>query len=131
MSQGLARCLAVIALVFLLPLPAASQAHTATVDDATVPRTPDGKPDLQGVWTSGTLTDLERPEEYAGRAFLTDEDVAALEKDAAEEKAISLSQDFVEVTDSNGAPLAQDGVGTYNPNILTEGPGLLRPSGPR
>ena len=121
MSQGLARCLAVIALVFLLPLPAASQAHTATVDDATVPRTPDGKPDLQGVWTSGTLTDLERPEEYAGRAFLTDEDVAALEKDAAEEKAISLSQDFVEVTDSNGAPLAQDGVGTYNPQYFDGG----------
>ena len=35
------------------------------------PQTAWGAPDLQGVWTSGTLTDLERPEEYAGQAFLS------------------------------------------------------------
>ena len=121
-GQSLARSLAVIALVLLLPLPAASQAQTATADDATVPRTSDGRPDLQGVWTSGTLTRLERPQKYAEQAFLTEEDVAALEREAADRKAVSLSQEFVEATDpTTGAPLAQDGVGTYNPQYFDGG----------
>ena len=114
-GQGFARSLAVIALVMLLPWPALSQAQTAIADNATIPRMPDGRPDLQGVWTSGTLTDLERREEYAGRAFLAEEEVAALEREAADDKAFSLSQEYVEPTDPvTGAPLAQGGVGTYN-----------------
>src|SRR5688572_29493633 len=32
-----------------------------------VPRTADGHPDLQGNWTSATLTRLERPDEYGDR----------------------------------------------------------------
>src|ERR1700689_2083092 len=35
----------------------------------TAPRTPDGHPDLQGVWTNGTITPLERPAELAGKEF--------------------------------------------------------------
>ena len=126
-GHGFARFLAVIALVLLVPFLAASQAQTAAADGATVPRTPDGKPDLQGVWTSGTLTDLERPEKYTGREFLSDEDVAALEREAAEEKAVALSQAYVEPTDpTTGAPLAQSGVGTYNPQYF-DGVGTYNP----
>jgi hypothetical protein len=33
----------------------------------TVPRTPDGRPDLQGVWTNSTLTPMERPADLAGK----------------------------------------------------------------
>src|ERR1700674_2685694 len=41
------------------------------------PRTPDGQPDLQGIWTNATLTPLERPSELAGkRAFSADEALA-------------------------------------------------------
>ena len=29
-------------------------------------RTADGHPDLQGMWTSATITPLERPDEYGG-----------------------------------------------------------------
>ena len=42
-----------------------------------VPRTPWGHPDLQGVWDNGTTTPLERPAEFGGREFLTDEELAA------------------------------------------------------
>ncbi len=43
------------------------------------PRTADGHPDLQGVWTSATITPLERPAEYGGRRALTVEEAAQLE----------------------------------------------------
>jgi hypothetical protein len=43
------------------------------------PRTADGHPDLQGMWTSATITPLERPDEYGGRRALTTEEAARLE----------------------------------------------------
>src|ERR1700726_1540540 len=45
--------------------------------------TPDGQPDLQGVWSYATLTPLERPESLAGKAFLTAADAAEFEKQQA------------------------------------------------
>lgn len=45
-----------------------------------LPRTPDGHPDLQGVWTNSTLTPLERPGQFAGKASLTEAEAAAYEK---------------------------------------------------
>ena len=42
-----------------------------------VPRTPWGDPDLQGLWNYGTNTPLQRPLKYAGREWLTEEEVAA------------------------------------------------------
>ena len=40
----------------------------------TLPRTVDGQPDLQGVWTNATPTPLERPKELANKAFFTQEE---------------------------------------------------------
>ena len=48
------------------------------------PRAAGGHPDLQGVWANNNATPLERPKELAGRATLTDEEVAAMKKKAAE-----------------------------------------------
>jgi hypothetical protein len=44
-------------------------------------RTPEGRPDLQGVWSFATLTPLERPGQLAGKSVLTDEEAAAFEKE--------------------------------------------------
>ena len=43
-----------------------------------MPRTPEGRPDLQGLWTTQTFTPLQRPEQFGDRAFLTDEEIAVL-----------------------------------------------------
>jgi len=45
-----------------------------------LPRTIDGHPDLQGVWENNTITPVERPEVFGDKEFLTDEDVAFLER---------------------------------------------------
>jgi hypothetical protein len=42
----------------------------------TLPRTPDGQPDLQGVWNYGTEMPLQRPDELAGKTSLTPEETA-------------------------------------------------------
>jgi hypothetical protein len=47
----------------------------------TVPRTPDGKPDLQGIWNNATLTPMERPAKYAGKATLSDKEAVEFEKE--------------------------------------------------
>jgi hypothetical protein len=48
------------------------------------PRAPDGHPDLQGVWSYNSATPLERPKILADRAYLTQQEVAALQKKAAQ-----------------------------------------------
>jgi hypothetical protein len=40
---------------------AVSKDLAAKTKAGTIPRTPDGHPDLQGIWTNATLTPLERP----------------------------------------------------------------------
>jgi hypothetical protein len=62
------------------------QAPAAAAQEYSPPRTPDGQPDLQGVWTNETITPLERPRNLADKPFYTPEEVAALEKQAAQRR---------------------------------------------
>ena len=52
----------------------------------TPPHTIDGQPDLQGVWTNATITPFERPAQLAGKAYLTEQEAAELEKQSAKSK---------------------------------------------
>ena len=52
-----------------------------------VPLTPWGVPDLQGVWDYRTMTPLQRPPEFTGKAVLTDEEAAAYRIRTLEERA--------------------------------------------
>ena len=56
-------------------IPPTTAAQVATSSESP-PRTPWGVPDLQGIWSYATITPLQRPSALAGRAFLTDEEVA-------------------------------------------------------
>ena len=81
------RCLAAYvsaALVFLVPMASSGQTAGTAPDGWTAPRTPDGHPDLQGIWANNVATPLERPEELAQQAALTDEELAALKARAAQ-----------------------------------------------
>ena len=69
----------VAAVASLVSFPAAGQPEPGW----TLPRTPAGQPDLQGSWSFATITPLQRPSEYTGRELLTDEEVSALNEDAA------------------------------------------------
>jgi len=44
-----------------------------------LPRTPDGHPDLQGVWDNSSLTPLERPANLADKEFFSDAEAADYE----------------------------------------------------
>ena len=73
--------------LLLAATPAAAQVAEADAGDSdpwTPSRTPWGHPDLQGIWDSKTQTPLERSAEHADRAFLTEEEVAALERQTRE-----------------------------------------------
>lgn len=73
-----------VALALALPLTAAGQTGSQ-------PRTPDGRPDLQGVWDFRTVTPLERPEDLSDRAFLTEEEAAEIETGATDRRNVGLA----------------------------------------
>jgi len=51
----------------------------------TPPRTPDGQPDIGGVWTNATITPLERPADLTDKQFFTKEEAAAYEQKTAQQ----------------------------------------------
>ncbi|HVX57888.1 MAG TPA: hypothetical protein VHA37_09250, partial [Candidatus Saccharimonadales bacterium] len=68
------------------PAPVLAQSGLTAVEKAaaalapkgwTMPRTPDGEPDLQGMYTNASLTPQQRPADLAGKAFFTKEEAAA------------------------------------------------------
>jgi hypothetical protein len=105
--RGLGATLSILAVTLMLPASTAGQAPKASTANqspkaatpiqspktttagqpakasaggqSTSPRTPDGKPDLQGTYTFRTITPLQRPAALAGKAVLTPAEAAAFE----------------------------------------------------
>jgi hypothetical protein len=77
--------LGTFALAAVAPLPGQTQRPAAKGKTSAAPRTPDGHPDLQGIWTNATITPLQRPSTFAGKATLTDDEARGAEKNQAEE----------------------------------------------
>jgi hypothetical protein len=73
--------LASVAAAIALPAAGQTPQKTSVSKNWTPPRTPDGKPDLQGVWTNVTLTPLERPADLKDKAFFTPAEAAQYERD--------------------------------------------------
>jgi hypothetical protein len=67
----------------------------------TPPRTADGKPDLQGIWSNASIIPLERPRDLADKQFFTPEEMAAYE-----------ARTFKRTT--RDKPVNPGQVGTYN-----------------
>jgi hypothetical protein len=93
MSHRMFRSLAwVIGMALLGSIPLRGQAPAAAPVNAVKARdvvraspasqTPWGDPDLQGTWTFKTITPLERPAEFAGKEFLSQQEADELERRA-------------------------------------------------
>jgi hypothetical protein len=70
----------------LVVVPSISQtlfAQSRSTAKAAIPRTPDGKPDLQGAWSFANVTPFERPSELGEKTTLTEAEAQALEEQAA------------------------------------------------
>jgi hypothetical protein len=107
------------------PLPAQTQKGTAKAKTAAIPRTADGHPDLQGVWTNATITPLQRPSVFAGKPTLTDAEAAEFEKKSA--------QELQDVDGKSEHPLlaaaGSNGTGGYNILFIDRGTELARVDG--
>ena len=68
----------VIACVIVAAVSVSAQSPKPGASTWKATRTPDGHPDLQGIWTMHTFTPLARPARYAGQELLTDQEAAEL-----------------------------------------------------
>jgi len=74
----------VFAVLFAAGLAAATlAAQSPATSGWTVPRLPDGHPDLQGVWANNGITPMTRPTQWKDKAQLTDAEVEDLKRTLA------------------------------------------------
>jgi hypothetical protein len=129
MSYRFLACTGAVAILFAASLqaqaPRAAKIAAAKGTSGSTPRTPDGHPDLQGVWTNATITPMERPAAFASKPTLSDAEAAAYEKKQAKE-----------LQDQDGAsdgPLiaaaGSSGTGGYNALFIDRGSELARVDG--
>ena len=94
----------IVAIAFLVPAPAAGQSaaagEAAGSEEWTLPRTADGRPDLQGYWTTQTFTPIERPEHLGEQEFFSEEEAAALQEQLTAEGVDPLRRDALDIADA-------------------------------
>lgn len=84
--------------------------------DYLVPRLANGQPDFSGIWTNDTITPIERPASLAGREYLSEDEIASMERNIAEGR---------EERDNNIVVEAGGSVGGYNQIWLDSGDTVL------
>jgi hypothetical protein len=109
-----------VTVMVCLAVPAAAQTAKSAI-----PRTSDGHPDLEGIWTNATLTPMERPAKYFNKPTLSDAEAKEFEKNAAKELA--------DVDGKSESPLlaaaGSNGTGGYNVLFIDRGSELARVDG--
>jgi hypothetical protein len=101
-----------------------SASHGKSGTSKVVPHAADGHPDLQGVWTNATVTPMERPQEFAGKATVSDAEARAYEKQDLSTNTLDGDVNNVENQRTGGA-----GVGAYNNLFVDRGSELARVDG--
>ena len=103
---------------FVAALSIASGLLAQDTDTKQIPRTPDGRPDLSGMYDTATLTPLERPVELGDNLLLTPEEAESIRaKEAARTKRLALPSDVdreAPPLGGDGSPGAAGNVGGYN-----------------
>jgi hypothetical protein len=119
MSHRFPASLGALAVILAAPPAAQPQSPAANSKTWTVPRTPDGQPDLQGIWTNATITPLERPPMFAAKLTVSDEEAAKFEHQ---------NNDTLYV-DRRGATAEADRDHAYNSLFFDRGTELARVDG--
>jgi len=107
-----AASLSVIVVITLSVIPAAAQS---------VPRTPWGQPDIQGIWDFRTITPLERPTALADKEFLTTEEAANLEQETVDRNERLLQRDARRTEATASVDLGEDGAPGFYNNFWLDG----------
>ena len=116
------RCVVLFcAMVVAVAFAPVSVAYAQSNSEWSVPRTAAGQPDLQGVWDFRTLTPLQRPDDRAEQALLTEEEVAEIEARSA---ASAVEADQPSEVRSEPLPAGQN-VGGYNNFWFDRGAGVV------
>jgi len=114
---------------FLVALTAAAllSAQTKPKTTGAISRTPDGHPDLQGIWTNATLTPLERPAQFAGKSTLSDKEAAEYEQNDL--KTNNIDDPEAPLLARAGSGSGATAVGGYNNLFIDRGTQLARVDG--
>lgn len=100
----------------VVTLTLALYAASASAQDRRVARTPDGRPDLQGLWANDTATPLERAKEANGRTSFTEQEAKDYESHYQIDRTVALSRNKSFELDASAGDLD-----TYEPGHLLPG----------
>ncbi len=122
MSHKYTAMLGAFALLLAAPLPGQPAKNVKT---STIPRTADGHPDLQGIWTNVTLTPLERPAAFKDKPTVTEAEARVFENAQAADLKAEDGQSHGALIDAAGS----GGTGGYNALFIDRGSQLATVDG--
>jgi hypothetical protein len=116
MSMVVATAVAVLAVVSVGgQSPAGTQnSKSASAAKNAIPRTPWGHPSIDGIWDFRTVTPMERPAEFAGKATLTEQEAAEYARRMVESRNADTQRDTATRRQVNGTAETEDVALAYN-----------------